>query len=73
MFHVWGNRHNLILYIEYGLEASFDRYNNIRSIYVSFMLLSSTKLFAIFTREYAEVETLCDELECLSGCPYHIR
>ena len=24
MFHVWGNRHNLILYIEYGLEASFE-------------------------------------------------
>ena len=33
MFHVWGNRHNLILYIEYGLKASFDRYKNIRSMF----------------------------------------
>ena len=27
----------------------------------------------MFTREDAEVEILCDELECLSGCQYYIR
>ena len=26
----------------------------------------------MFTREDAEVEILCDELECLSGCQYYI-